>query len=249
MLFAHDGETALKLATQTRPDILLDVMMPGLDGFETCRRLKANAATSSIPVIFISAQNETKSMVDGFQAGGVDYITKPFQVEEVLIRVKTHLEAARLTQVVLDKNRELAAMNAKLLRETSRREKAEATLETVDEQLSLVTQLEAERWGITALVGRSKKVRTILEDVRKLQPLPNTSVLITGESGTGKELIARAIHFGSPRAKGPVLPVNCSAIPSDLADALFFGCVKGFLRRDRRQRLFPVRPWLHVVSR
>ena len=169
----------------------------------------------------------------------MDYITKPFQAEEVLIRVKTHLEAARLTQVVLDKNRELAAMNAKLLRETSRREKAEATLETVDEQLSLVTQLEAERWGITALVVRSKKVRTILEDVRKLQPLPNTSVLITGESGTGKELIARAIHFGSPRAKGPVLPVNCSAIPSDLADALFFGCVKG---------LSPARPPTKAIS-
>src|SRR5438046_5667038 len=92
VLLAPDGETALKICLKARPDIiLLDVMMPGLDGFETCRLLKANAATSSIPVIFISAQNETKSMVNGFQAGGVDYIAKPFQAEEVLIRVRTHL--------------------------------------------------------------------------------------------------------------------------------------------------------------
>src|SRR5436190_690530 len=76
VLLAPDGESALKVAQKAKPDlILLDVMMPGLDGFETCRRLKANAATSSIPVIFISAQNETKSMVTGFQVGGVDYIT------------------------------------------------------------------------------------------------------------------------------------------------------------------------------
>src|SRR6476469_7643758 len=80
VLLATDGETALKVCQKALPEIiLLDVMMPGLDGFETCRRLKANPATSSIPVIFISAQNETKSMVNGFQAGGVDYITKPFQ--------------------------------------------------------------------------------------------------------------------------------------------------------------------------
>ena len=75
VLLAPDGETAIKVAEKARPDlILLDVMMPGLNGFETCRRLKANPDTSSIPVLFISAQNETRSMVDGFKAGGADYI-------------------------------------------------------------------------------------------------------------------------------------------------------------------------------
>src|SRR4051794_1617426 len=71
VLLAPDGETAIKVAQKARPDlILLDVMMPGMNGFETCRRLKANPETESIPVLFISAQNETRSMVDGFKAGG-----------------------------------------------------------------------------------------------------------------------------------------------------------------------------------
>ena len=108
VLLAPDGETALKVSHRAQPDlILLDVMMPGLDGFETCRRLKGRAETRDIPVIFITARDETKAMVEGFQAGGVDYITKPFQAEEVLIRVKTHLENARLTRLVLEKTRSL----------------------------------------------------------------------------------------------------------------------------------------------
>jgi DNA-binding NtrC family response regulator len=228
VLLAPDGETALKVSRKAKPDIiLLDVMMPGLDGFETCRRLKADAMTSCIPVIFISAQNETKSMVSGFQAGGVDYITKPFQAEEVLIRVRTHLLNHRLTREVVEKNRELEAFNARLREEISRREQAEASLESADQQLSLISQLEAERWGITGLVGKSPTMARIVEDLRKLQAHPSTSVLITGESGTGKELIARALHFGSARAKGPFLPVNCSAVPAELAESLFFGHVKG----------------------
>ncbi|MBI2925268.1 MAG: sigma-54-dependent Fis family transcriptional regulator [Verrucomicrobia bacterium] len=228
VLLAPDGETALKVAQRARPDVmLLDVMMPGIDGFETCRRLKQAEATRSIPVLFITALSEMKSMVEGFHAGGVDYITKPFQTEEVLIRVKTHLENARLTRLVLEKNQELEAANEQLRREITRREQAEASLEVADEQLSLISQLEAERWGLDALVGRSPPMAKIVEQVRKLQPLTTTSVLITGESGTGKELVARAIHFGGPRAKAPFLPVNCSAIPADLAESLFFGYVKG----------------------
>jgi DNA-binding response OmpR family regulator len=157
VLLAPDGETALKVSRKARPDIiLLDVMMPGMDGFETCRRLKADETTSSIPVIFISAQNETKAMVAGFQAGGVDYITKPFQTEEVLIRVRTHLLNYRLTWEVLEKNRELEAANARLREEIGRREQAESSLELADAKLSLITQQEAERWGLTSFVGRSE---------------------------------------------------------------------------------------------
>ncbi|MCI0536252.1 MAG: sigma-54 dependent transcriptional regulator [Verrucomicrobiales bacterium] len=228
VLLAPDGETALKAATRALPDlVLMDVMMPGWNGFETCRRLKQNEGTRGIPVIFITAADETLSMVEGFQAGGVDYITKPFQAEEVLIRVKTHLENARLTKIVVEKNRELGAANERLRQEMAGRRKAEASLATADEQLSLISKIEAERWGVAGLVGRSPTLAKILDQVRKVQPLPSTSVLITGESGTGKELIARAIHFGSPRATKPFLPVNCSAIPADLAESLFFGYVKG----------------------
>src|SRR5437762_7808602 len=75
VLLAPDGDAALKVAQRSKPDvILLDVMMPKLDGFETCRRLKQNESTRDIPVIFITAQEETHSMIEGFHAGGVDYI-------------------------------------------------------------------------------------------------------------------------------------------------------------------------------
>ena len=105
---AASGETALKIAERARPDlILLDIMMPGIDGFETCRRLKANPVTADIPVIFITAQHETKSIVKGFKVGGVDYITKPVQHEEVLARVQTHLTIKYLRDGLREANRKL----------------------------------------------------------------------------------------------------------------------------------------------
>jgi signal transduction histidine kinase len=99
ILIARSGEKALKRIEHTRPDIiLLDVMMPGLDGFETCRQLKANKATEHIPVIFMTALAETKDKVRGFEAGAVDYVTKPLQQEEVLARLTTHLRLRELTE-------------------------------------------------------------------------------------------------------------------------------------------------------
>ena len=99
---AINGEKALKMAVaEPQPDlILLDIMMPGMDGFEVCRRLKTDAATSEIPVIFLSALNDTLNKVKGFSVGAVDYISKPFQPEEVLVRVNTHLTIHRLNQEV-----------------------------------------------------------------------------------------------------------------------------------------------------
>ena len=97
IIAAASGEVALKIAARTQPSlILLDVVMPGLDGFETCHRLKAEKATADIPVIFITAKDETQSIVKGFEVGGVDYITKPFRHEEVRARVKTHLTIKQL---------------------------------------------------------------------------------------------------------------------------------------------------------
>jgi DNA-binding response OmpR family regulator/class 3 adenylate cyclase len=94
---ADNGKTALTMAQHNRPHlILLDVMMPGMDGFETCRRLKAEPQTQNIPVIFMTALADTADKVKGFQAGAVDYITKPFQPEEVLARIKTHLRLSHL---------------------------------------------------------------------------------------------------------------------------------------------------------
>ncbi|MDM8550464.1 response regulator [Desulfobacterales bacterium HSG2] len=89
---ARSGEMGIRRAEFSRPDlILLDVMMPGIDGFETCRRLKANEKTGDIPVIFMTALNDMENKLIGFEVGGVDYITKPFEEAEVMARVKTHL--------------------------------------------------------------------------------------------------------------------------------------------------------------
>ena len=96
---AIDGERALKRLQKYQPDlILLDIQMPVIDGFETCRHIKANPETSGIPVIFITAFGDIENKVKGFSLGGVDYITKPFQEKELIARVKTHLELRYLNQ-------------------------------------------------------------------------------------------------------------------------------------------------------
>ncbi|MEG4343624.1 response regulator [Microcoleus sp. A003_D6] len=105
---AQDGESAIEKVGYALPDlILLDIMMPGIDGFETCDRLKANPLTADIPVIFTSALSETVDKVKGLSLGAVDYITKPFQQEEVLARVKLHLKLHFLTQKIEKQNQEL----------------------------------------------------------------------------------------------------------------------------------------------
>jgi signal transduction histidine kinase len=97
LMVAEDGEEALAQTEQTLPDlILLDVMMPGIDGFETCRRLKARSNTRDVPVLFMTALSEIADKVKAFGAGGVDYITKPIEHEEALARIRTHLALRRL---------------------------------------------------------------------------------------------------------------------------------------------------------
>ena len=106
VVVAQDGEECLERAGFVRPDlILLDIMMPGINGFEACRRLKADAQLKDIPVIFMSALADTSDKLYGFEVGGVDYITKPFDIVEVLARVKTHI-AARITQTQLIESRQ-----------------------------------------------------------------------------------------------------------------------------------------------
>lgn len=110
---AKSGERALEICQYNIPDlILLDVMMPGIDGFETCRRLKAETSTKNVPIIFMTALAETDDKVKGFKAGGVDYITKPIQQEELLARVTTHLQLQDLTNRLEQKVEErTAALN------------------------------------------------------------------------------------------------------------------------------------------
>jgi DNA-binding NarL/FixJ family response regulator len=100
VLVAHSGEAALQRLDLVAPDaILLDALMPGLSGFETCRRIKDNAAWSHIPVIFMTGLSETAHIVAGFDAGGVDYVVKPVRAQEVLARLATHVRNARAVRM------------------------------------------------------------------------------------------------------------------------------------------------------
>jgi PAS domain S-box-containing protein len=116
LLIAKSGEDALGIAHRARPAlILLDIMMPGMDGYEVCRRLKAEPTTSDTPIIFLSALGDTASKLKGFELGAVDYITKPFQAEEVIVRVGTHLKIHRLEQRLSERNRILEVENQRIL--------------------------------------------------------------------------------------------------------------------------------------
>ncbi len=115
ILVAQSGDAALEILEEKRPDlILLDIMMPGMDGFETCRRIKQQEATRDIAIIFMTAVTETVDKVKGFKLGAVDYITKPIQHEEVLARVKTHVTLQALKRNLIAKNEELASVNRTL---------------------------------------------------------------------------------------------------------------------------------------
>ena len=102
---ALDGESALKILEDNNIDlILLDVMMPEMDGFEVCRRVKENPLTKEIPVIFLTAKNQTEDLVEGFKVGAIDYILKPFRRDELLIRIKNHLELSSSRKKIIEMN-------------------------------------------------------------------------------------------------------------------------------------------------
>ncbi|MEM7530796.1 MAG: response regulator, partial [Chloroflexota bacterium] len=104
VLVAENGESALERLANVQPDvILLDILMPGLNGFQTCQQIKKNEQTANIPILFLSALDEPVDKVRGFQVGGVDYITKPIEAEEVVARVNTHI---RLRQLQRDAERQ-----------------------------------------------------------------------------------------------------------------------------------------------
>ena len=239
---ASNGALALKSVAAKIPDlILLDVNMPGMDGYEVCRHLKAYEKSSHIPVIFISAFGDTRQKVTGFEAGGIDYITKPFEAEEVLARVRTHLrlrqaeEALRNAQNTLElrvqeRTAELQASNQALRESEEKARRAFEEIEGLKSQLELHNSylqeevVEAKAFG--ELVGQSQALRHIVSQIDLVAPT-EASVLILGESGTGKELVAREIHQRSRRKDKPLVRVNCASIPKDLFESEFFGHARG----------------------
>lgn len=218
---ATDAEFALESARSAPPDlILLDVKMPGIDGYEACKRLRADERTRDIPVIFISALGDVEDKVKGFEAGGVDYLTKPFQIAEVLARVRIHLLLQRLRNHLEELVEERTIKLQQALSEIQRlQEQLHA------ENIYLREEIRLEH-NFKELIGQSQALRSLLSKVA-LVASTDAPVLITGETGTGKELIARAIHFASPRKDRPFVKVNCAALPAQLIESELFGHEKG----------------------
>lgn len=194
LLVAKQGEDAIEIAQKARPElILLDILMPpGIDGYETCRRLKASEDTKGIAVIFLSSLDEVQDKVTGFEVGAVDFVTKPFQAEEILARVETHLTVQRLQREVEERNRRL------------------------QHELRVAQDLakEASARVEGPLLGESSAVRLLREGVTK-HAETEAAVFLVGPPGGGQEAVARAIHQSSSRGSHAFIYLNCASLQSE----------------------------------
>jgi CheY-like chemotaxis protein len=177
------GPQALMAAQAAPPDlILLDIRMPEMDGYEVCRRLKADERTRDIPVLFISALSETEDKIKAFTSGGADYITKPFQTEEVLARTERQLTIRGL-------QKQLEEQNAQLRQELEERERVEARLRYFNERLQILRDIDL------AIVGAQSPAaiaRSILGRLSHLVPCRRVSVVEFGADETVRVLAVDA---------------------------------------------------------
>jgi two-component system NtrC family response regulator len=187
---AASGEAGLMLFGRGFFDaVITDITMPGISGMEVLAKIRER--DEGLPVIVITAYGTIESAVEAMKQGAFDYITKPFNRDEL-----------RLTLVKALRMRRLEKENVEL--------RAEIT----------------DRYRFDSVVGSSEKIRDVLDMAGRVAA-SDASVLITGESGTGKELLAKGIHYNSPRADGPFVAVNCAAIPEHLIESELFGHVRG----------------------
>ncbi|HSP98722.1 MAG TPA: sigma-54 dependent transcriptional regulator [Candidatus Dormibacteraeota bacterium] len=190
LTLADSGEAAL-LALEQQPFdvVLLDILMPGLDGLEILERVRARSAGPQ--VIMLTATKTVKTAVRAMRLGAFDYVTKPFDVDELLIIVERAVQSSALMQ-------EVSALRSEV----------------------------GQRHSFDNVIGRSAGMQSVLDTVARVAPL-KTTVLLTGESGTGKEVIAKAVHYNSPRANAPLVAINCAAIPENLLESELFGHERG----------------------
>src|SRR5215470_7063360 len=179
---AGDGGTALEQIQYAPPDlVLLDVMMPGIDGFETCRRIRKIPTLAQLPVIFMTALSDAQDKVRAFAAGADDYVTKPFQYEEVLARVRTQLTRRSLELKLSQANRDLEARVAARTAElTTALAEVEALKTRLQHENRYLKQELSESSNLGEIIGSSPSLRGALHKVAMVAPTDST-VLIHGE--------------------------------------------------------------------
>jgi DNA-binding NtrC family response regulator len=187
---AADARSGLDLFRQEAPNlVILDVILPGTDGLTVLQTIRSE--DQSMPVIMLTGTKTVKTAVDAMKMGAADYLTKPFDVEELRLIVAKTLGTH-------DLEREVRYLRAQVVN----------------------------RYSFHNLVGKSPSMQEIYSKIEQVAD-SRTTVLITGESGTGKELVARAIHYNSPRRDRPFIPLNCAALPETLIESELFGHEKG----------------------
>jgi len=209
LMIAQSGEEAFRHIKRVAPDmILLDILMPGIDGFETCRRLKANDATKDIPVIFMTALTDTLDKIKGFEMGAIDYLTKPLQHEEVLARVNAHMNTRDFQQQLQEKNVSL------------------------QQQITAYSNLMQMESSVGPIIAESPAMHRVQEQIAGIAQ--NTApTLITGEPGTGQVYIAKKIHERFGKTYAPLIVVDCSRVEDNETSKLLFGSteLRGFESR------------------
>lgn len=220
ILIAEDGESAFQKAVYASPDlILLDILMPGIDGFATCSRLKANDSTREIPVIFMTALSETADKVKGLQVGAVDYVTKPLQHEEVLARVQTHLRLRSLAK-------QLQAQNGQLQQEIEQRQRQYQR-----------SQLFAE---VTLKIRQSLQLEEILSaaaiEVQKILQADRVLIYRLRSDGTGSG-VAEAVIPGWFSVMGRQF--SAEVFPEDYHQLYSQGRIRSIVDVEREENIAP----------